>query len=257
MRNDMTKEGICHLCGLHKKLSFEHIPPKSAFNDQMVVFQTMQNMLEGRKKTKFHRGMGKDTLCEDCNKLTGAWYGKAFVDWSRQGFTWFDRVQNTEIPYLTFHIKPLNVLKQVFIMSMAMIADESLSYHKELVAFLLDRHSTTLPTKYRAYVYFSAAGSPRFATGMAIMRTDINSIDYVDAEVSRPPFGYCVTSSTKREKKSLAESQGLCNITGFANYDFNEKTTIHLHIPFRETHEPLPLDYRSAEEVKKHQERTK
>lgn len=257
MRNDMAKEGICHLCGLHKKLSFEHIPPKSAFNDQMVVFQTMQNMLEGRKNTKFHKGMGKDTLCEDCNNLTGAWYGKAFVDWSRQGLEWFDKTQNAEIPYFTFYIKPLNVLKQVLIMSTAMVADATLSYHEELRAFLLDKYSTALPQKYRAYIYFNADGQPRFATDMVIMRTDMNSMDYVDAEVSRPPFGYCVTSSTKRREKSLAESQGLCNITWFGNYKYNEESILHLDIPFRETHEPLPLDYRSAHAVKKHREQIK
>jgi hypothetical protein len=28
--------GTCHICGDHGKLSFEHVPPKEAFNKRVV-----------------------------------------------------------------------------------------------------------------------------------------------------------------------------------------------------------------------------
>ncbi len=33
----MSKFGVCHLCCSNGKLSFEHIPPEAAFNDQRVL----------------------------------------------------------------------------------------------------------------------------------------------------------------------------------------------------------------------------
>jgi len=30
-------EGTCHISGVHGKLSFEHVPPKKAFNNKRVV----------------------------------------------------------------------------------------------------------------------------------------------------------------------------------------------------------------------------
>ena len=32
-----------HICGLHTKLTFEHIPPKAAFNDRPVVSRALKS----------------------------------------------------------------------------------------------------------------------------------------------------------------------------------------------------------------------
>jgi hypothetical protein len=37
--------GICRLCGTHGKLSFEHVPPESAFNDQRILRSTFEQVL--------------------------------------------------------------------------------------------------------------------------------------------------------------------------------------------------------------------
>ena len=36
----------CHLCGLKRELTFEHIPPQSAFNDHKVLYNDVQTMLQ-------------------------------------------------------------------------------------------------------------------------------------------------------------------------------------------------------------------
>jgi hypothetical protein len=77
-------------------------------------------------------------------------------------------------------------------------------------------------------------------------------VDHVDAEIALPPFGYVVTSTLSHKRKTLAEHQKLCDITGFARYGFNIWTTVWLKLPAVETHEPLPLDYRSKTEVEEH-----
>lgn len=242
--------GHCRLCGNYKKLSFEHVPPKSAFNDHQVLFQTMQDMLRGHSFKKFPRGIGSFSLCEDCNTKTGAWYAEAFVSWTRQGFEWLDKVGGSLLS-LPFYIRPLNVLKQALVMALAMAPEASIDYHYDLRRFVLNKDQKHLPPRYRVHVYFNLKGQPRFASGMAIMRVDTGTANYVEAEVALPPFGYCITSPV-RGVKSLAESQRLYDITWFSAYSYNNWTPIHLRVPVRETHEPFPLDYRSEEEVEEH-----
>jgi hypothetical protein len=244
-------EGICRLCGYYKELSFEHIPPESAFNDQPIVFQTMQNLLQGHSHRKFRRGIGEQSLCVSCNSNTGGWYGSSFADWSRQGLEWFDRLEDKSLFSLPYYIKPLNVIKQIIVMALAMSSEQTLKYHQELRRFVLNKHERYLPPKYRIYAYFNVDGQPRFASGMAIMRVDTNSGDYVEAEVSLPPFGYCITTPMKG-KKSLAETQGLFEITWFSKFAYDEWLPVYLRLPSKATHEPLPLDYRSESEINEH-----
>lgn len=244
-------EGICRLCGYYKKLSFEHIPPESAFNDQPIVFQTMQNLLQGHSHRKFRRGIGEQSLCVSCNSNTGGWYGSSFADWSRQGLEWFDRLGDKSLFSLPYYIKPLNVIKQIMVMALAMSSEQTLTYHQELRRFVLNKHERYLPPKYRIFAYFNVDGQPRFASGMAIMRVDTNSGDYVEAEVSLPPFGYCITTPMKG-KKSLAETQGLYEISWFSKFAYDEWLPVYLRLPSKATHEPLPLDYRSESEITEH-----
>ena len=37
--------GICHLCGENTKLSFEHVPPKAAFNSRPVVQGNLEKLI--------------------------------------------------------------------------------------------------------------------------------------------------------------------------------------------------------------------
>lgn len=213
----------------------------------------MQNLLEGHSHTKFRKGIGEYCICVKCNSITGGWYGVAFADWTRQGFEWFEKLSAKDALILPYFIRPLNVIKQVLVMALAMSSERTLEYHRELRRFVLNREQKYLPPKYRVHAYFNVDGQPRFASGMAIMRTDVNRASYVEAEVALPPFGYCVSTIVK-DAKSLAEYQGLCDITWFARYDYNIWTRVSVCLPAKETHEPLPLDYRSRSEIEAHNE---
>ena len=125
-------EGICRLSGYDKELSFEHIPPESAFNDQPLLFQTMQNLLQGHSHRKFRRGIGEQSLCVSCNSNTGGWYGNSFADWSRQGLEGLDKLGDKSLFSLPYYIKPLNVIKQIMVMALAMSSEQTLSYPMNL-----------------------------------------------------------------------------------------------------------------------------
>lgn len=81
--------------------------------------------------------------------------------------------------YLPYYIKPLNVIKQVLVMALAMSSEKTLNYHRELRMFVLNKEQKYLPPKYRVHVYFNTNGQPRFVSDMAIMRIDTGSSSYV------------------------------------------------------------------------------
>jgi 5-methylcytosine-specific restriction endonuclease McrA len=113
-----TPVGICHFCGKDTKLSFEHIPPQSAFNNQPVFMKTFEEVMSdtspfnkgGRKQ---QRGFGAYTLCVKCNNDTGAWHGNAYVDWAYQGLRHAHHAKQVPEMLFNFRIFPSRVLKQV------------------------------------------------------------------------------------------------------------------------------------------------
>ena len=246
-------KGICRLCGEYRDLTFEHIPPHSAFNDRYVVFQTMQDMLQGYSHTKFRRGIGDYSLCESCNNLTGAWYGKAFVSWSRQGLEWLNVLKSGTSLALPYHIRPLNVIKQIMIMALAMGPESTVSRREELRRFVLNREHKGLPAEERVYVYFNVDGKPRFASSAVVMNVKKGVGAYIRSEVSLPPFGYCICNLVKN-RGSMPESEGLCDITWFSRFDYNVCTDVYLELPALQTHLPFPLDYRSQAEIEEQSE---
>ena len=88
--------GVCHICGKYGKLSYEHIPPQSAFNNVKRKVSTLEESLkdetenrapwdiEGLKYQQFQKGIGFYTLCESCNNNTGSWYANAYSSIARE-----------------------------------------------------------------------------------------------------------------------------------------------------------------------------
>src|SRR5580693_1774474 len=84
--------GRCCICGTEGKLSFEHVPPRKAFNDQPLLFADKERLRSGGHPDEYdtggkehQKGSGTYTLCEKCNNDTGGWYGRAYVDFAKQG----------------------------------------------------------------------------------------------------------------------------------------------------------------------------
>jgi hypothetical protein len=75
----VVKIGQCCICGANGvRLSFEHIPPRAAFNDQRIFETNIQDMMKGQWEGQsrpvqgqwVQGGAGKHTLCEKCNNDT-------------------------------------------------------------------------------------------------------------------------------------------------------------------------------------------
>ena len=115
--------GPCCICGTHGKLSFEHVPPKRAFNDHGVFEADVKKMLEngwepgvkpdGRINQK---GAGRFTLCDRCNNATGSWYGTPYIAVAKQAMELLHRSGGDVSLAYPYRMYPLRFLKQVVTM---------------------------------------------------------------------------------------------------------------------------------------------
>src|ERR1700682_6530709 len=107
-------EGRCAVCGLYGPLTFEHIPPKAAFNDCPVVLYKWDEFEKGVGEGTYQKaGRGAHVLCEKCNNNTGGAYGAAFAEWCRLGFERVQYVVEKKPCRYVGTIQPARVLKQL------------------------------------------------------------------------------------------------------------------------------------------------
>ena len=83
------KFGKCAVCGKTGELTFEHIPPRAAFNSKPVktvsgieVLGNKEKMpwdLEGYRYKNNQKGNGYYNLCGSCNSYFGKWYVPSYI----------------------------------------------------------------------------------------------------------------------------------------------------------------------------------
>lgn len=240
-------KGICHICGRDGPLSFEHVPPKKAFNENSVVSIKFEEAMELIPNAQVkgdvqQRGMGAYTLCGKCNNDTGTWYGTDFVNWCYQGFDilWKSNGKPTLIYF--HHLFPLRIIKQITTMFFSANSPKLGKVHPELIKFVLNKNEKYLPPEFRFFVYFNIEGKFRFIGMQHFLKVDKRKITSL-SEINFPPYGYVMTINSDPPDPKLIE------ITHFSRYDFNRFDTKAMRIPVLPTHSPLPGDYRSKEEI--------
>lgn len=241
-------EGECHICGRHGPLSFEHIPPRAAFNDRRAVVAKFEKAIrlgpdEVPRGPIQQRGMGGYTLCEKCNNDTGHWYGNQFLDWCYQGMDILNRSNGHPSLIYLYHLFPLPIIKQIATMFF------SVNYFRkvqpELVQFVLNKERRFLPPKYRFFVYYNTTGRLRYA-GITGVMTDVGGPDFevkLVSEISFPPFGYVMTIDSEPPDKRLAE------ITQFARFAYDKIAETTVELPVLPTYSPAPGDYRDKAQI--------
>lgn len=155
-----TQYGTCHLCLTEGPLSFEHIPPRSAFNDQPVHVKEFDDLVvgnrivdNGKPGRKQQRGAGKFSLCAKCNNETGKLYGDAYKSWAIQGLRHCHHATTAPSLAFNFQIYPLRVIKQIACMLVSVNPPGSLKANFELRRFVIDRERRFLPEGLRIYAY--------------------------------------------------------------------------------------------------------
>jgi len=239
--------GECHICGRVGPLSFEHVPPRKAFNDRPVIRARFEDLLgigpdEPIRGEYQQRGMGDYTLCPGCNNKTGGWYGSEFVKWCYQGFDILLRAQGRPTFIYLYYLLPLRIIKQIIVMLFSANGPEFRRANPELVHFVLNKEEKNLSPKYRIYTYYTVSSRLRSSAVSGLVNINTNEV-FVFSELSYFPFGYIMTFDSR------PPDQRLLDITHFVNYGYNEFAVKTINIPVLPTHTWFPADFRTREEI--------
>ncbi len=239
--------GTCHICGAHGPLTFEHIPPKAAFNHHRTMRLKMDDVIAlgpdaSPSGPAEQGGIGKHTLCGKCNNDTGAWYGGRFVEWCYQGMDILIKAEGRPTLAYINHIYPLEIIKQIATMFFSVNNEKFREAHPDLVKFVLDPRAKGLPPDLRFFVYFCTSSRWRFIGTSGIMRIDRNETIIV-SEMNYPPYGYVLTLGSAPPDDRLLE------ITHFSRCTPGVCRDIPMQIPVLPTHSMYPGDYRTREEI--------
>jgi hypothetical protein len=245
----------CHLCGQETELTFEHVPPRRAFNNTGVLIKEMDLKLppkEGANPSKlfmYQKGMGSYTLCGKCNNDTGAFYGAPFVDFCRKGMRILQASNYRPMLFYMMEIYPLAIIKQIVSMFLSINSMGFRDKNIDLALFVLNRERKYLPKKYRFFIYFNLEGMHRATPHTT--KIDFNKYTFehkrttVMTEISFPPFGYLLLIDSEKPASDIVE------ITFFTQYGIWERKTISMRYPVNPTHTIFPGDYRSVERIRK------
>ena len=252
MARKKTVNGFCRICGKEGPLTFEHVPPQSAYNKERAVEFRLEDKLyktavKGRTR---QGGIGAHTLCEQCNNDTGSWYGAEYVQWAKFGFdiihTWQKKGKTEGIVTLK-SVYPLRFLKQVVTCFFSVVGEPGgtlfASKNPGLVQFVLDRYEQELPD-YRFFLDFYPLASGQnttlrrypLAAKLTVLTDGKGNIrpleTHVLSEYTHPPLALSMTKD-----KTLF---GATDITDFKNFTYETCCDIELPLRIVKSTSPYP-----------------
>jgi hypothetical protein len=209
MRQQETQFGPCHLCGTFTKRSFEHVPPRSAFNNRRILEARGWEIFRENNPDKVggvirQKGAGAYTLCGRCNNDTGSWYGGAFVDWVQQGAQAVMSQRHLTTFNYEYHVYPLRVIKQIICMFFSANGPSFQSAFPKLAKFVLDRWEKHLDPSIRVYAYFNISDRSR-QTGIASIGNIESGKMRTVSEITFPPIGFLMTLSCESPDEKLTD----------------------------------------------------
>lgn len=238
------KKGVCHICKKNTDLSFEHIPPKCAFN-KYTKYRTVpfteyilnSNDEDYKSSAKIQQGgIGSYCLCRDCNTFLGQNYVQDYFKMAQVGRSVLQGHDFTQVFFKTINISPLKFFKQIISMFICINTPDFTEEHSELLNFVRDRNENFLPEKYRVFMYLNNLGQIRNLTSIYT-----NHYGFVN-EITFPPFGF-VLSFDPSIKFPLTE------ITHLKNNALEYEGVVDFRLFNLPTHLHYPIDYRTKQEI--------
>ncbi len=229
--------GECSLCSKYSRLTFEHIPPKSAFNANAIYTKKRAHLFDKSsyfygKTIRLNQGYGLQVFCKSCNNNTGDWYANDFSNFAHQGLEIIKRDENLgKVIRGRYHIKPMNIIKQVFTMFLALDRMGYLKSYKDLVEFVLNRNSTQIPKKFNVYMFSTLSSTKRMIGYTFCASPNIGNGGW--SEINFPPFGFILTDGCKPPKECMVD------ITEFGLNPLDKKIAVDISTPYLEVESPI------------------
>lgn len=244
------RTGHCHLCGKYGELTYEHIPPRAAYNKSPVLVAYGRQLfgskgIDALETEKHQRGAGDFTLCAQCNNDTGTWYGHAYVDWVRQAAELLDRAKNAPSLIYPFRLYPLRIIKQIVAMFFSVNSPTFRERVPYLERFVLNKALRYLPPDIGVYAgYTVMKGNSRSAGLSGILDGSGRAPQtYAVSEIAFPPFCFVMTFDCPCPDRRLID------ISSFATYGYGEIRSFDLRMSVLPIHTAYPTDYRTPQEV--------
>jgi hypothetical protein len=248
----MTKKrGKCHLCSEEKDLTFEHVPPKSAFNksSDLISYKFDSNLRKWIPSKQNPYGVGEYTLCAKCNNETGGTYGQAFCDLINQVADVSNALSDyrvmTEITHKGFLHR---VLKQIVTMFCSTNGDSFTENHTGLKEYLLDQKSESYPEGIYIYTYLINRVGKLNSGCQGVLNLRTNKT-IVCSEILFWPLGY-IMSFEKLESSDIKDAI-LTDITHWKDYPIDKRETETISLAKNYRLVMFPLDFRSKDEIEK------
>lgn len=252
--------GVCHICEEYDNLTFEHIPPRKAFNFNRARLITGNEIIktiadETRLPWDYsnlnyenkQRGVGLYSLCSNCNNVTGALYGEEYIKFAytvdkllRDNNT----IDKQTVGIYMEEIYLSRIAKQIlsmfcstypgFVKTHPIIKELILNKDKILDDFSKFRITMFLLKEYKIGY-----------TGLTAMYTGGKIVTI--AEIDAYPFGFILELDPKTQSTDL-------DITNFLSHKYDEKYNIEFGINIHERNIMFPADFRTKEEILKCQE---
>ena len=288
----MKKEvGFCALCGTYGDLTYEHIPPKAAFNSAPAKMYTGAELLkkesgqmpwdvQGLTYRSHQKGAGKYSLCKDCNNKTGSWYGPAYQDMARRIAVALQHPEITTSQGIGIKdVYPLRFLKQIISMfcsvnnykSLYAYANPAQVPNKEQLSPLFQNMVASQESLYEAALIMDelrqfvlnrdAVGldKTKFRVCMYLTRSPLLKLNGISAIIHIEENTYDIVSEITAAPFGFLlyfnPSENLkyhgADITSFADVGYNDRCEITFPLHILEMNTYLPTDYRSKDEIEK------
>lgn len=248
--------GKCALCGEECELTFEHIPPKKAFNSAPARPVSVSHIVKDNNRmpwdtsglpyTNQQQGFGKYSLCEKCNNDTGTWYGDAYVEFVHIAHDIISRVPSSSNGAVRIKdIYPLRFIKQVISMFCS-INDADNPTMADLREFVLDKNASGLnKSKYKICMYFTNSEIMKCAPLSILVFTNKSALEFVSvSEITARPLGFILYFNPAVNLKC----DGI-DITCFADCKYDEKADVMIPWRVNEVNDVFPTMYRTKREI--------
>jgi len=261
-RGDILEKGYCHICQKYKDLTYEHIPPRRAFNytrarsiegNEILKLMSDENRMPwetgGLKYISKQRGMGIYSLCQKCNNLTGEYYGNEYVKFANTIHRLYPEIQkrikdkdSNVVGIEILGMKPLLFAKQVLSMFCSTCPNIT-KKDSDIIDLLLNKEKTGLDSKKYKLSMFLLKDYKIGYTGLQAMYvTGIGT--RLLATIDAYPFGF-VLEFDPNDKIKTPE----LDITSFFNEYECAEYDLNFGIPLLERNNIFSCDYRSKEEI--------
>ena len=251
MARQKSIAGRCALCGEEGRITFEHVPPEAAFNDERVMLADIHQLLgsnrllgdDGVQGRYQQRGAGAYTLCERCNNNTGAWYAREYVRFVHVVFPLALSVPTGESISFSFPFKPLPLLKQIATMFCSACGPSFADAQPAIRRFILNREERGLPPKLSFHLGLFDVHSSKASRQSGITGRLTGQHMEVFSEISFPPLNAVMSC------EGGPPDGRLYDITWFSRYDLREQTQVLFKLYNLPVNSYFPGDYRTRAEI--------